>query len=209
MSGETHSDAHRLLESAIKGVLKSIDALPLGRDRIGSGPLGGVYEDPLAVIGYAVFESVAQLRDEWITAQEQLATTISGAVYNMGSKAWDGYLILATPERSTPDDAAAVTAIRSNTRRLRKLVITGTELGDESLDVELVRSSVHRALAPLRPLSMPRSVGAIDPLAGLSARVDVPGLSSADLAAVVSAYIEGKPMIQALHSRLQDGGRDS
>lgn len=209
MSDKARSDAHLLLESAIRGVLKSIEAQPLGGDRLGSGPLGGVYEDPLAVIGYAVFESVGRLRADWIAAQEQLAKTISGALYNMGSKAWDGYLILATPERATSEDAADLTAIRSNTRRLRKLVITGTELGDEPFDVELVRSSVHRALAPLRPLSIPQSVGAIDPLAGLPARVAVPGLSSADLEAVVSAYVEGKPMIQALHSRLHGGGRDS
>jgi hypothetical protein len=209
MSGTAHSDAHRLLESAIQGVLKSIEAQPLGRDRLGPGPLGGVYEDPLAVIGYAVFESVGRLRSDWITAQEQLAKTISGALHNMGSKAWDGYLILATPERASSQDAAALTAIRSNTRRLRKFVITGSELGDEPLDVELIRSSVHRALAPLRPLSIPQSVGAIDPLAGLPARVVVHGLSSAELDAVVSAYVEGKPMIQALHRRLQGRSHDS
>lgn len=208
MNGTAHSNAYRLLESAIQGVLKSIEAQPLSRDRLGSGPLGGVYEDPLAVIGYAVFESVSRLRADWISAQEQLAKTISGALYNMGSKAWDGYLILATPERGSSDDAADLTAIRSNTRRLRKLVITGTELGDEPLDVALLRSSVHRALAPLRPLSIPESVGAIDPLAGLPTRVSVHGLSTADLEAVVAAYVEGRPMIQALHSRLQGGGND-
>ena len=208
MSGTLHSDVHRQLESAIHGVLKSIDAQPLSRDRLGPGPLSGIYEDPLSVIGYAVFENLDALRSEWVAAQEQLSAAISGALYNMGPKAWDGYLILATPERASSNDAVELTAIRSNTRRLRKLVITGSELGDEPMEATLIRSAVHRALAPLRPLSLPQSVGAIDPLAGLPSRISVRGLSAANIDAVVSAYVEGRPMLQSLHASLhqEDGG---
>ena len=190
----------RSLESHIRAFLSATGAKPLRPDDLGEGPLNGMFEDPLTVVGYAVYETTDELARSWLNAQDQMASTISRSDFNLGAKAWDGYLILATGQRSTPEQSVQFTSIRTNTKRLRKILILGEDLdlrsGQQSIEL-----AIARCLAPLAPLELGAGAGASDPLAGLSVRLEVPGLNRADIDAVVDAYRESRPLIQVLHER--------
>ena len=200
MSGETT----RSLDAKIRSFLSASGAKPLDAEGMGSGPLSGMFEDPLTVVGYAVYESTDDMVRLWLEAQDQMAKAISRSDFDLGAKAWDGYLILATPQRSTPEQSVQLTGIRSNTRRLRKLLVLGEDIkprpGQKS-----VESAIWRCLAPLAPLKLGSGAGAADPLAGLSARLEVPGLDRSHVDAVVDAYRDSRPLIQVLHERASQG----
>lgn len=203
MSVQPLDGAATALSREIETFLESTGSHAVERSRAGDGPLEGIVEDTLTVVGYAVYQTVSELLNSWMDAQDQMARAISRSEFDLGAKAWDGYLVLATPERSTSDQSAALTRIRTNTRRLRKLLIVGEDvqiIGDRTL-----ATVVARCLAPLAPLQLPPGTGVADPLANLGARVQVPGLSAADIDAVVEAYRENRPLIQALHDRTSEG----
>lgn len=190
------------LSREIESFLESTGSHPVRRARTGDESLQGLFEDPLTVVGYVVYQSVGELLSSWMDAQDQMATAIGRSEFDLGAKAWDGYLILATPERAASDQSVELTAIRSNTRRLRKLLILGEDvqmIGDRSL-----ATGVARSLASLAPLELPFGTGIADPLASLGSRVQVPGLSAADVDAVVGAYRESRPLIQVLHDRTSE-----
>jgi hypothetical protein len=190
----------RSLEAQIRSFMFGTGAQLVNAEHLGRGPLAGMFEDRLTVVGYAVFESTDELLNTWINAQDQMANAIGRSDFDLGAKAWDGYLILATGQTSTPDQSAHLTSIRSNTRRLRKILVLGEDLEQRS-GKQSVESAIARALAPLAPLELGGGGGAADPLAGLGHRLDVPGLDRADIEAVVAAYRESRPLIQVLHER--------
>ncbi len=169
----------------------------------GRNALDLLYEDKHAIIGVAAFESVHDLMDGWLDAQDALTRIISGVIPSTNSKAWDGYLVAMTDRVPRTSEAVALAAIRSNTRRLRKLVITGDDLGQ---GIIALRNGVRRSLAPLLPLALPPTDAAADSIAGLPDRISVPGLTPDDIRSVVNAFEAGLPPLQALHSRVTDGG---
>jgi hypothetical protein len=172
---------------------------------MGRGPLSGMFEDPLTVVGYAVYESTDDIVRLWLEAQDQMAKAISRSDFDLGAKAWDGYLILATPQRSTPEQSVQLTSIRSNTRRLRKLLVLGEDI-EPRPGQKSVESAISRCLAALAPLELGSAAGAADPLASLSARLEIPGLDRSDIDSVVDAYRDSRPLIQVLHERAGQGG---
>jgi hypothetical protein len=188
------NELHEALSREIEEFLESHGSHPVRQALLGRGPLQGIFEDPLTVVGYVVYESVGEMLDSWLDAQDQMARAIGQSKFDLGAKAWDGYLILATPERATSDQSVELTAIRTNTRRLRKLLI----LGDEGQSQSYL---VSRSLAALAPLDLPINAGMTDPLAGLPSRIQVPGLLEDDIQEVVNAYRESRPLIQVLHER--------
>lgn len=200
------AEAVRSLEAQIRAFLSATGAKPVSTGGLGRGPLAGMFEDPLTVVGYAVYETTDELVRSWLDAQDQMASAISRSDFDLGAKAWDGYLILATSQRSMPDQSVQLASIRTNTKRLRKILVLGEDLELRS-GQQSVESAVARCLAPLAPLELGAGAGASDPLAGLSDRLEVPGLDRADIDAVVSAYRESRPLIQVLHERGRRGGQ--
>ena len=198
------AEALRTLEGQIRAFLYATGAKPLSSDGLGRGPLAGMFEDPLTVVGYVVYETTDELVRLWLDAQDQMAKAISRSDFNLGAKAWDGYLILATSQRSMPDQSVQLASIRTNTKRLRKLLVLGEDLEPRS-GQHGSESAIARCLAPLAPLELGAGAGASDPLAGLSDRLDVPGLDHAVIDAVVSAYRDSRPLIQVLHERGKRG----
>jgi hypothetical protein len=199
MSSQSLGEATVALSREIGSFLESTGSRPVRQARTGDGPLQGIFEDALTVVGYAAYQTVGELLSSWMDAQDQMARAISRSEFDLGAKAWDGYLILATPERAASDQSVELTAIRSNTRRLRKLLILGEDVqlvGDRSL-----ATGVARSLAALAPLELPLGTGIADPLASLASRVQVPGLSADDIDALVGAYRESRPLIQVIHDR--------
>lgn len=202
MSSQAMDEGTLALGREIEAFLESTGSRPVRRARPGEGPLQGLFEDALTVVGYAVYQSVGELLSSWMDAQDQMAMAISRSQFDLGAKAWDGYLILATPERAASDQSVELTAIRSNTRRLRKLLILGEDI--QMIGGRSLATGVARSLAALAPLDLPLGTGIADPLASLGSRVHVPGLTAGDVDAVVGAYRESRPLIQVLHDRTSE-----
>lgn len=166
----------------------------------GDSYLSAAYEDNYSFIGVAYFISMSNLIDHWLDAQEELERLTSRAIVHLGAKAWDGYLVLLTEQPISRLTMASVTAIRSNTRQLRKLVIARDDLAaDKGVSLE---STVGRSLTPLLPLTVPRVASFVDPVSTLPDRLKVVGLSRDDIEAVVIAHSLGLPMIATLHTRI-------
>ena len=202
MSNQPLDDVANDLRREIGSFLESTGSQPVRDAATGDGPLQGVFEDARTVVGYAVYQTVGDLLNSWMDAQDQMARAISRSEFDLGAKAWDGYLVLATPERAVSGESVELTAIRLNTRRLRKLLVLGDDV--QPADDRGLATGVARCLAALAPLDLPSGTGTADPLADLGARVQVPGLSASDIDAVVNAYRESRPLIQAIHSRTSE-----
>lgn len=192
------------LLDAIRAVLESIGTVrPASPGPRRQSALDLLYEDEHSVVGVSAFETVQDLIASWLDAQDDLSRIMSAVIPSMNSKAWDGYLIAVTGQVPRSTEAADLAAIRSNTRRARKLVITGDDVGHGSAGI---RNGIRRGLAPLLPLELPEETSGADPIAGLPSRISVPGMTAADVAAVIAAYEDGLPPLQALHQRMALGG---
>lgn len=201
----TADDLRGTLLAGVDAILRSAGAKRVpatdlsGLAGTGEG-LVAMYEDTQSFVGVAMFTSVAALREGWLQAQEDLARLTSTSVTALGAKAWDGYLVLLTTQAVPEREVAAVTAIRGNTRRLRKLVLAP---GDEAATAtaERLGSFLRRELAPLLPLDLPRDGKYQDPVRALPQRLKVAGMTAADIATVLDAYEAGSPMVVALHKQ--------
>lgn len=166
----------------------------------GATQLAGVYEDVYSFIGVAWFSSVQEMAARWASVQEELWRVAALAPGRLGVKAWDGYLVLITPEAIPTSLASEISSIRSDTRRLRKIVLTGDDI-DEGSPVS-VAASVRRALTPILPIMIGPTATILDPVATLPARLAPTGIGLPILEEVVAAYRRGEPMVQALHRAL-------
>jgi hypothetical protein len=153
-------------------------------------PTTRLFEDEYNIVGIVVFETCAELVRMWPDYQGELVTVMSKHLGRNESKSWDGYLVLMTPSVA-PSEDVEVHEIRQNTNFLRKLVGTGDNLVT-SIDVE-------RLLRPLLPIRLrnttvePRSV--FDLLPDLLQRE---GITSSTTEAVLLAYREQRPLMEAL-----------
>ena len=203
----THSSPELVgnLLAGVDAILKSAGATRVPTTEL-SGLAGSaeglvaVYEDTQSFVGVASFTTVPGLREGWLQAQEDLALLTSSSIATLGAKAWDGYLVLLSTQAIPEREVAAVTAIRGNTRRLRKLVIA---LGDEvsAATPERLSNLLRRELAPLLPLELRRDATYQDPVGALPQRVKVPGMTAFDIKTVLDAYDAGSPMVVALHQQ--------
>lgn len=123
---------------------------------------------------------------------------VGSNVVSTDPKSWDGYLVLVTAERVEPTHAGTLTSIRSNTRRLRKLVVTGDDL-PSSIDTPLeLAASVRRSLASVLDLTIEQSRSRIDPLETIPDRINLSDEESSDLAVLLGAHKRGIPIVEAL-----------
>lgn len=193
------------------GLLGGVDAIlkSAGATRVPTRKLSGltgnvdglvaVYEDAQSFVGLASYASVASLRDGWLQAQEDLALFSSNSISSLGAKAWDGYLVLLSTQAIPEREVAAVTAIRGNTRRLRKLVVAPDDVA--SATPERLARFLRRELAPLLPLDLPKNGTYQDPVKALPQRLNVAGMAATDIKTVLDAYDAGSPMVVALHQQ--------
>lgn len=196
---ESHVDDGRFPLASVRELLSRGGASEIPVPGIGS-QLAALYEDQYSFIGVSWFASVGQMTTDWPTAQEELWRAATLAPGRLGPKAWDGYLVLLTPETIPPSLASIVTSIRSDTRRLRKIVISGDDI-DVTSPV-LMAASIRRALTPILPISIVKSARILDPVATLPERLLPTGIERSILEQVISAYRRGEPMVPALHRGL-------
>lgn len=150
-----------------------------------------LFEDAYNVVGVAVFSTCGDLIRSWAELQGSLVDVMSRKVGKTESKAWDGYLVLLTPAIA-PSDDEDIEAIRYDTMRLRKLVATGEDLNSAS--------DVERLLRPLLPLHVDeteiRQGSVLELLPDLLAEHNI---DRATTALLVEAFLNQKPMMEALH----------
>lgn len=163
--------------------------------RLGSWPVADprVFEDSYGVVAVAVFETWHDLHEGWADAQESLVRLMSENLGKSEAKAWDGYLVLMTPSLVSEEAKLEAETIRYDTSRVRKYLATG----DDIREVEDIRA----ALLPLLPLggeeAAPPERGPLDALPALLARY---GIDPGAVEALVEAFREQRPLVQALDS---------
>lgn len=179
-------------------------ATRISRDRYPAWPPGAVaYEDKYSLVAVWPFETYPELLDSWLQAQQHVLDLIGQAFAVDEPKSWDGYLILVTSAQGPEEDSASVASIRSDTRRLRKIVVTQSDLPQIAHDAISLRSSLRSLLAPVLALSFDDKAQRVDPFSGLAERLSLDEMAGANLVAVLEAYREGRPVMQALHDRLK------
>ena len=152
-----------------------------------------IFEDPCSIVAVVVYETWRHLSSGWTQAQGMLVELISEHVSSAEAKAWDGYLVLLTPDIPSIHEQIEATRIRQDTSRVRKLVAAGGELRG--------LADVERALLPFVPLradpqfAVQESV--LDMLPELLARK---GLPEDAVRALIDAFSEQRPLIEALHA---------
>ena len=157
------------------------------------------YEDEFAVVAIWPYDSFSELADQWLVAQDAMARLVSTNIVSPDPKAWDGYLILCTSDRVPVHLAAELNSIRADTRRLRKLVVTGDDLRDELTDLG---TQVRRAIAPVVRLRIDVADAHTDPLATITDRLLGTEEFKEDLQTVLNAYARGESTVPALHNAI-------
>jgi hypothetical protein len=151
-----------------------------------------VFEDAVGIVAVHVFETWDGLLAQWHVAQGQLVDLMSAHLRRPEPKTWEGYLVLLTPALRGVDASVAVSQLRSDTHRVRKLVATGEDL--TTLD------GVRGALLPLIPLGVQAATfapaGVLELLPELLASSGV----DRDLAlAVVQAFVANESILGRVH----------
>lgn len=103
-----------------------------------------LFEDPYGIVGVAGFERCSHLLEDWDEVQGRVANAIADRLGRDEPKAWDGYLVLLTPEVPPPDAERSVMKIQYDTSLLRKFVSTGASAK--------TIADIDRLLAPLLPI---------------------------------------------------------
>jgi len=150
-----------------------------------------VYEDEVSFVGLAGFSDWPQLSSSWMRSQERLGRLIGRRVNSGDAKVWDTYLVLFVGQQLTPNDHAEAVEIRYNTRRARKIVVTGDDVRGPQ-DLEL-------ALMPVRPVILTGDrVFATDPLEDLVGHLERQG-DQGHARVLVQAYRESRLLLESLH----------
>lgn len=160
-------------------------------DEYGLGT-GRVFEDPYGVVAVMVYGTWDELWSSWPDHQGALVSLMSDHVASVEAKAWEGYLVLLTLGGVNEEAELGANEIRYNMSRVRKLVGIGDELRSLS-DLE----RVLRPLLPIRPGELPDgSESALDLLPDLVSSPELP----ADVVRVaISAFLESRPIVEAIH----------
>jgi hypothetical protein len=191
------SESRRLLEDHDYVVIRNQDVL---QDLAGEHVL--LAEDRFGVVAVFVYESWIDLATNWTEAQDSFVRVMTSRLGRGQPKAWDGYLVLLTPERPSTTSDEVVTRIRYDTSYVRKLVGTGE-------DIETL-SDVTRVLLPLLPLEPEREQRipeGEDILDSLVSRLAEGGLEAEAGAAVIDAFRGHDSMMEPLKQVL--AGRPS
>ena len=194
---------NELLLTEITRLLAESEIVRVDSARHQSWPSSSMaFEDEYSVIAVWAFESVEDLVAGWGTAQDHVVDFLGANVIATDPKSWDGYLILVAMDGVPEELAAELSAIRSDTRRVRKLVLTADDLPSRVFDPLELTPQVRRTLAPILDLDLDTTPGRADPLATLPSRVAGALNSNAHLDVVIAAYEAGESPLEALHERL-------
>src|SRR6478609_5956254 len=134
-----------LLLSELARLFAESDIRQIDRSRYPSWPSDAIaFEDEYAVIAVWAFDSVDSLVNGWGAAQDHVVRLLGTNVMNTDPKSWDGYLVLAAVDGVPEALAAELSNIRSDTRRIRKLVITADDVPSRVSDPLEVTPGVRR-----------------------------------------------------------------
>lgn len=166
------------------------------------------FEDEYAIITVWAFDSVSALVTEWGAAQDHVVRLLGANIANTDPKSWDGYLVLVAMDGVPEGLVAAIGNIRSDTRRVRKLIITGDDLPTRVSDPLEMTPFIRRALAPILDLQIDSNLGRSDPLKSLPDRLSASLTAASYLSAVISAHEIGVSPLEALHHELTGTSHD-
>ena len=153
-----------------------------------------VFEDEYSIVGVVLYATCGELISEWSEDQGALSSKITEYIGRGEAKSSDGYLVLLTSGLPEDEQREAITRIRYDTFRLRKLVATGKDLSNIS--------DVENALRPILPLQIgsaeaSHSFGLDD----LTRLLDLPEEATKRL---VDAYRDQDSLLEALHEYTQN-----
>lgn len=153
-----------------------------------------VFETDYAVVCVVGFDTTTELQQLWTESEDLLAAVVGAKLDRQDAKAWELYLVLATPD--VENARLELDAIRTDTRRARKVVVTGV---DESTGV-LRAATLRRQLALLLPLPSLHVLNSGDPLD------EIPGaaLEGSAMHALVESFRDGNPLLGTLQAWLLD-----
>jgi hypothetical protein len=188
------------LVSQMAYLLSSSGAKLVSRSRYEHWPEGAsAYEDQYSIIAIWPYDSFHDISDQWISAQDDVISLMSSNISSSDPKSWDGYLVLVTTEGIPEGMADRLNEIRSDTRRIRKLVVTGDDLpGTAESELEITQA-LRRLLAPVVNVSIEKSLMQPDPLATIAGRAALSPQMESDLMIALGAYRRGLPPIEAIH----------
>jgi len=192
-----------LLLTEITRLLAESEIVRVDSARHQSWPVGSMaFEDEYSVIAVWTFESVEELIARWGIAQDHVVDLLGANVIATDPKSWDGYLILVAMDGVPEEMVAELNSIRSDTRRVRKLVLTADDFPSRVFDPLELTPQVRRTLAPILDLDLDTTQGRADPLATLPSRIAGVLDSNAHLDVVIAAYEAGESPLKALHEQL-------
>lgn len=154
-----------------------------------------LFEDPFGVVAVAAYSMWSDLVQDWRKAQATVANTISESLGKNEPKAWEGYLVLLTPEVPPPDTEAEERKIQYDTSLLRKFVGTGASL-ETTADIE-------RLLLPLLPMKVDAqrkmSESLLDQVPSL---LELEGVERELGKKIVQAFLDQESLPEAVHTHL-------
>lgn len=166
------------------------------------------FEDEYALVAVWRYDTFSDLETSWLAAQDHVISLLGSALVSSDPKSWDGYLIVVTADVVPLDQAAQLSSIRADTRRLRKLVITGDDVPPQISSTLEVAPAVRRALAPILDLTLPETLHQGDPLDSIMGRTGLAGPEAGTLDVVLDAYRRGRPPVEALYEARQTAAHD-
>lgn len=156
---------------------------------------GRLFEDQYGVALVVVYETWRSLAEGWSDDQARLVELMSAHMTRVDPKAWEGYLVLLCASAPPPEEMHRLQELRYDVTRVRKLVAAGSELNDAA--------DVERAILPLLPIGtsgqMEPEASALDLLPKL---LEEEGIDESDTDALLTAFREQRPMLDAIHRRV-------
>jgi hypothetical protein len=147
-----------------------------------------VLEDAYGVVLLQCFDSVDALLDLWEEAQSLLVKALTDHMMPGAARGWEGYLVLMTPASALARDLPALMALRYDTTRTRKLLITGA-------------ARLHRGLAPILPLpEQTAQASADDSLDYVVEWLGTSGVTVPTARVLLDAYRNQQSLLEALEA---------
>lgn len=156
-----------------------------------------IFEDEFGIVAAVAFETWSDLVDNWQDVQSAFVDLITENLSQGIPKAWEGFLILMTPSPVPVTERDLATSIRVDLHRVRKLLITGDELGG--------LGSVRRTVLSLLPFDIPHSMTDSDStLEMLPSLLQGSGVPVEETEAVVAAFLRGESLLENLQQVIEE-----
>ncbi|MGK0721850.1 hypothetical protein [Leucobacter sp. W1478] len=200
--------AEDIVDQAV-ALLAASEIFQIPREHYSSWPAEALaFEDEYTLVAVWLFDTFEDLEESWLAAQDNVIRLLGSTLISTDPKSWDGYLILVTADTVPQGKAALLSNIRTNTRRLRKLVVTGDDVPPQISSTLEIAPAVRRALAPIVDLTLPDSLNRADPLGSIIERNGLVGREAESLEVFLSAYRRGYPPVEALYEARQAASND-